>query len=363
MKSIADSSFALLRDQIGQLGLSECFTFSKSTIEGRNGTEFLFAGLKHNVANIKSAEAIDIVWVEEAESVSKQSWETLIPTIRKNDSEIWVTFNPDLESDDTYKRFVVSPPPGAVVVKINWRDNPWFPEVLRTEMEYLKEKDPDAYQHVWEGQCNTVVAGAIYAKELRAADEAGRLMRVPYDATRPVHTFWDLGFGDLVAIWFVQATPFEYRLVDYLEGNQMAIGAFLKMLQAKPYVYGTFYLPWDGKTKELGSGRSIEEQMKAAGHKVVIVPRLSVADGIAAARGIFPQCFFDAEKCADGIQALRHYRYGENATLGSPTKEPLHDWASHAADAFRYFAVGIKAPKALPDPVRPPAPKPVSAWG
>jgi phage terminase large subunit len=346
-RSIADSVHKLLGDQIAALGFEDVYEVQQAAILGRNGTEFIFAGLKHNVASIKSYEGCDIVWVEEAQSVSKKSWDVLIPTIRKEGSEIWVSFNPDLETDATYQRFVVNPPPGAVAVKINYRDNPWFPEELRKEAEFERAKDPDAYNHIWEGCCISVLKGAIYANELRAVDQEGRITRVPYDRTRPVDCFWDLGYGDLTAIWFVQSFPFEYRLIDYLEGSQRPIAWYLGEMQSRGYVYGRDYLPWDLglHAKQMGSGKSIEELMRLAGRKVEILPKLAVADGINAARTIFPQCWFDQERCADGIQALRHYRYGENKALDHPTREPLHDWASHAADAFRYFAVGIQAPK------------------
>ncbi len=360
-KSIADSVHRLLSDQIRELGLGSVYTIEKARILAANRTEFLFAGLKHNVNNIKSVEACDIVWVEEAQSVSRGSWEVLIPTIRKEGSEIWVSFNPDLETDDTYQRFVVHPPPGAVVVKIGYADNPWFPAVLKAEAEHLRETDPDAFSHVWEGCCVSILAGAIYANELRLVDKEGRIGRVPYDATRPVHTFWDLGYGDATSIWFAQAFPYEYRLIDFEEGTRQPLQHYLKRLQDRPYVYGTHYLPHDARAKQLGSGRSVEELMRAAGRPVQIVPMLSVADGIQAARSIFAQCHFDAEKCADGLQALRHYRFGEIATLGVPTREPLHDWSSHPSDAFRYFAVGIRAPERERDARRQQR-RPVGVW-
>lgn len=353
-KSIADSVHQLLKDQIACLGLKDCYQVQKATILGPNGTQFTFAGLKHNVDNIKSLEGCDIVWVEEAQSVSKGSWEKLIPTIRKAGSEIWVSFNPDLETDDTYQRFVVRPPHDSMVVKINWRDNPWFPKVLQAEMEQLQERDPDAFNHVWEGCCVSILEGAIYANELRKVDQESRITRVPWDATRPVDTFWDLGYGDSTSIWFAQAFPFEYRLIDFLQSNQKPLAWYQKQLQERPYVYGTHHLPHDARAKTLGTGKSIEELMRASGFRTHIVPMLSVSDGINAARTIFPQCWFDGEKCADGLQALRHYRYGEIATTGVPTREPLHDENSHSADAFRYFSVGIRPPKkeAAPPPRR-----------
>jgi len=355
-KSIKDSVHQLLEEQIAALGLGGLYRVEKQAIYGVNGTEIFFAGLRHNIDNIKSVESVDIVWVEEAQTVSKASWDKLIPTVRKDGSEIWLSLNPDLETDDTYKRFVLRPPAEAKVVKVGWRDNPWFPEVLRKEMEELKATDEDDCNHIYEGCCISNLKGAIYAKQLRQVDVEGRICRVPYDATKPVHTFWDLGVDDATSIWFVQVVAFEYRLIDYLEQTGQGLPYYLKELQARPYVYGTHYLPHDGRARQLGTGKSVEELMRQAGLRVQIVPMLSVADGINAARTIFGQCWFDAEKCADGLQGLRHYRYGEKEELGVKTKVPLHDWASHPADGFRYFAVGIKPlkPKEQEKPQTPP---------
>lgn len=151
-KSIKDSVHKLLKEQIDELGLGSVYRVLETEIRGTNGTEFIFAGLHANKDSIKSIEGIDIAWVEEAQTVSAASWDILIPTVRKEGSEIWVSFNPDLDDDPTYKRFVVNPPPGAVVVQINWSDNPWFPDVLRDEMEHLYATDPEAAAHVWGGQ-------------------------------------------------------------------------------------------------------------------------------------------------------------------------------------------------------------------
>jgi phage terminase large subunit len=200
-KSLKDSVHTLLRDQVELLGFRHRYHVGEAVIEGNNGTEIIFAGLKHNVNNIKSVEACDIVWVEEAQSVSDASWEVLIPTIRKNGSEIWASLNPLLETDATYKRFILNPPPNAKVVKIGWQDNPWFPDVLRIEMEHLRDTDPKAYQHVWEGACKSAVDGAIYGEELKKAEAEGRITTVSCDRTKPVQTFLGSGLrrfdGDL----------------------------------------------------------------------------------------------------------------------------------------------------------------------
>lgn len=350
-KSINESVHQLLRDQIEALGLSGHYEVLQNEIRGRNGTLFLFAGLKHNVANIKSKEGLDRVWIEEAQTTTRASWDTLIPTIRKDGSEIWISFNPELETDETYKRFVLNPPADSVVIKVGWQDNPWFPSVLKAEMEDLKARDHDSYLTVWEGHTRQALQGAIYADELRAATQAGRITRVPYDATKPVHTFWDLGWADNTSIWFAQAIGFEFRLIDYHSDSQKALTHYLAVLKNKGYVYGTDWMPHDAESRQMATGRSIEELMREAGRDVRIVPRLSLANGINAVRTLFGKCYFDEANCADGLQCLRHYRYDtvkDTSSDGSSLKgQPLHDWASHGADALRYFAV------AMQEPVRP----------
>ncbi|HEX8874961.1 MAG TPA: PBSX family phage terminase large subunit [Nitrosospira sp.] len=340
--SIAESVHHLLQSQIAATGLGSFYEIQAGLIRGTNGSEFVFAGLRNNVTKIKSFEGVDRVWVEEAQTVSKSSWEVFIPTIRKEGSEIWLTFNPELETDETYQRFVVNPPTGARVVKINWDDNPWFPETLRREKDDLEMRDPDAYQNVWEGNCRVTLDGAIYARELRLAQEEGRIRSVPYDAAKPVHTFFDLGWADSTSIWFAQTVSGELRLIDYYGNNQMPIQHYIGVLQNKGYLYGTDWLPHDARAKEQGSGRSIEEIMIAAGRNVRIVPKLSVPDGINAARTIFSRCYFDEQKCAEGLQSLRHYRYDVDPDTKRFSDRPLHDWSSHAADAFRYLAVAIE---------------------
>jgi phage terminase large subunit len=155
-----------------------------------------------------------------------------------------------------------------------------------------------------------------------------------------------LGFGDNTSIWFVQTIGFEFRLIDFVNGSQQGLQFYLQELQKRAYVFGTHYLPHDAVSPMLAAGRTIQEQLRSVfPGKVTILPRLSIADGIAAARAIFPRCWFDAQKCADGLQALRHYRYETDEKLGTFKRDPLHDWASHPADAFRYFAVAIREPQ------------------
>lgn len=340
-KSISDSVHRLLSNQIEALGLSDFYTVTNNSIRGKNGTEFTFAGLRHNINSLKSIEGCDICWCEEAQTVSKASWQTLIPTIRKPGSEIWVSFNPELDTDETYTRFVRDPPPGAVVRKINHSDNPWFPDVLRDEMELLRERDHDAYLTVWEGHTRQVLDGAIFANEIRKATAEDRFTRVPLEGAKPVHTFWDLGRADMTSIWFAQQVGFEYRLVDFYQSRGYDLAHYLKEMQKRQYVYGTCYLPHDAKHELLASPRTIAKQVEDAGFKVAVVPATRKADQINAARTVFPRCYFDADKCADGLNALRRYRYGVNPESGQFSREPLHDDSSHAADAFLGFAMAM----------------------
>ena len=339
--SISDSVHALLADQIKKLGLEGFYEVQNTAIYGKNGSEFLFAGLKHNVTKIKSFEGVDICWVEEAQTTSKSSWDVLIPTIRKNGSEIWITFNPELDTDETYKRFVVNPPSNAKVVKVNWSDNPWFPDVLREEMEDLKARDIDAYLNVWEGNTRQVLDGAVYANELRKAQEESRIKDVIIDKSIPVSTFWDLGWSDMTSIWFVQVIPGgEVRVIDFYQDCQKPIDFYTALLQTKGYTYRDHWLPHDAEHKNM-TGRSVKEIVENMGLPVRITPKLSIADGINAARMLMNRCYFDQTKCAEGLQALRHYRYDVDPDTKMFSTKPLHDQHSHAADAFRYVAVGL----------------------
>jgi hypothetical protein len=172
--SLAQSVHQLLADQVEELQLAGFYRVGKGSITGRNGTEFVYAGLRHNISKIKSFEGADIVWVEEGQSVSKHSFDVLIPTIRRPGSEIWVTFNPDLAEDDVWQRFVVSPLPGSLVQRVNWSGNPWFPAELRAEKDHLRTRDLDAYENVWEGRCRSHVTGALWSREIFGAQREVR---------------------------------------------------------------------------------------------------------------------------------------------------------------------------------------------
>jgi phage terminase large subunit len=351
-KSIQDSVHSLLKEQIEELGLSSFYEVQKSTIIGKNGTEFLFAGLRSNIANVKSIPNITRAWIEEAQSASADNIKTLALTVRAPNSEVWLSFNPDLEDDTVYQEYVVSPPDDSIVVKINYDDNPFFPEVLRKEMESDKRRNYEKYLNVWEGQCKKAVDGAVFADEIVKASEGQRITRVPIQAGIPVHTFWDLGQSDYTAIWFVQIVGMEFRLVDYYQASGVKMSHYIEELSERGYHYGDHCLPHDATHEQLAAQSTIKQQLTNAlrdnpklGDVVRIVPRVpKKALGIDAARSIFSQCIFDKDKTKDGLQCLRHYAYANDPDTGKVSKEPKHDIWSHGSDAFLCFAQHFKRP-------------------
>lgn len=348
-KSIKESVHQILADQIGRMNLGAYYQVLQNEIRGPGGTAFGFAGLRHNITELKSYEGADLCWVEEAQVVSKKSWEILIPTIRKEGSEIWVSLNPELEDDETYKRFILNPPSDSIVAKMNWQDNPWFPEVLRAEKDELKKRDPDAYLNVWEGHCRQILDGAIYAKELRQAKEEGRITLVPYDATKPVHTFWDLGWNSVsgrTAIVMAQSAGPSFRVIDYMEDAEHTVNWYIAELQKKPYVWGTDWLPHDAESTNLAAaGKTVAGIMRSLGRKVRILKRRPIDEGINAARTIFAQCQFDEVKTEALRYCLARYRYEIDDETGLRSRKPMDSIWNHGADAFREFAMAVKEEK------------------
>ena len=338
-RSIIDSCLQLLSDTIYRLGLEDHFDIQGTQILGKNGSRFLFEGLRSNISKIKSMEGIDIVWCEEADQVSATSWNTLIPTIRKPGSEIWVTFNPADEMDDTYQRFVSNPPDNCYSVKVNYSDNPWFPEELEKERLQLKGMNENLYLHVWEGEPIANREGAYWAKYIKQ----DQIKNIPIEPAHPVNTYWDLGISDSMSIWFVQTIAGEVRVVHCYENQGEGLAHYINYIHdwrdTNQTVMGQHYAPHDIAVRELGSGKSRLETARTMGISFLVAPNVSIADGIQAARAIMPRCWFNKDSCQDGLRALRGYRKEFDEKKGVFKDKPLHDWASHYADAFRYFAL------------------------
>jgi phage terminase large subunit len=339
--SIRDSVHRLLSDQIESLGIGGAFEVTRDEIRHSNGSMFVFSGLaQHTVESIKSFEGIDVVWCEEAQNISKRSWDVLLPTIRKAGSEVWLTLNPHLETDETYQRFVANPPPNSWLARVNWRDNPWFSDVLDNERKETERRDPDNYANIWEGEPLRVAEGAIYRAEVESLFAAGRVRTVPVDPIIPVHTVWDLGWADSMAIAMVQRSASEIRVVGYLESSNQVLSWYIGEIEKLGHRWGTDYIPHDGASRDFKTGKSTEELLKAMGRKVRVLEAMSVEEGIRAARAIFPRAYFDQVSTVRLVECLKRYKRIVNRKTGEPMG-PLHDEFSHGADCWRYVAQAV----------------------
>lgn len=344
-KSIQQSVHQLLSDQIAAMGLSHLFRILEKEIQGPNGSAIYFSGLSDVTATtLKSFEGVDICWCEEAQTISEKSWKTLTPTIRKAGSEIWVTYNPELESDATHERFVLNPPPDCVSVLMNYSDNPWFPAVLEEERKHAEATmRAEDYKHVWEGHCKPAIEGAIYFEAMSATVNAGRVREVPHDGALKTHVVFDLGMADSMTLILVQKVASEIRVIHYIEGTQRILADYSAELRAlrlddQPMNWGSIYLPHDGFHKRHQTGKDDAAVLSGLGWSVTAVPNIAVNSGIDRAREVFPRIYFHKERAARLVECLKRYRWNINSKTGQGVT-PLHDEFSHGADAFRYLAL------------------------
>ena len=242
-------------------------------------------------------------------------------------------------------------------------DPNWFTGMYKaSETDILDEEElteakkamgEDRYDQEFECSFEAAIQGAYYAQEMKTATSDKRITNVPYDPAASVVTAWDLGIGDSTSIWFAQYVGQEVRLIDYYENSGVGLDVYAKALSEKGYHYDQHILPHDVQVKELGTGKSRLETLDALGiRNVTIAPKLSVDDGIQAARSMLARCWFDEVKCARGIEALRQYRREFDEKLKSWRGRPLHDWTSHPADSFRYLAVGYRKNDDWGQPIR-----------
>ncbi len=214
--------------------------------------------------------------------------------------------------------------------------------LAKSEVEELRRvMTPEEFSQELEAEFTSTIRGAYYADQLKVAEDEGRITKVPYDNMIPVHTFWDIGIGDANAIWFVQFANHEIRFIEYFEESGQGLDYYIKSLQERPYIYGEHWGPHDLKVRELSTGRSRYEIASAMGMHFNILPRLPIADGINAVRSIFHRCWFDKHDCKSGLDALYNYKREYDERKGEYRAKPVHDWSSHGADAFRYFALAV----------------------
>lgn len=257
----------------------------------------------------------------------RQGWAVFIGT-PKGKNAFWEIWDYAAKADDWFTLSLKASETGIIP-----------PAELADARRVMSE---DQYNQEYEVSFEAAIQGAYYGKEMRQATEDGRICSVPYEPVSEVHTAWDLGIDDSTAIWFVQRVGREIRVIDYYETSGEGLAHYANVLKSKPYVYGDHLLPHDAEVKELGTGKSRLETLLGFGIRGKVVPLQRVEDGINAVRLMLPTCWFDERKCQRGIEALRQYRHEYDDKLKAFKSRPLHDWTSHAADAFRYLALGLK---------------------
>ena len=385
--TIRDSIRQLIVDKINRLGLGWAFEILTTEIRGREGTPaegalIIFRGMQdYNAHNIKSLEDFDIAFVEEAQTLSAQSLRLLRPTIRKDGSELWFAWNPRYETDAVDEFFRgKAPPKNAVIIPINWSDNPWFNEVLQAEKNADFEADPDMAEHVWNGGYEKITEAQYYARQIFAAEKEGRIGYFPHDPNYPVMTSWDIGVDDYTSVWFFQHIHPYVHVIDYFEASgfgaddcfrdalpEYTQDPLAKLMQLReinrqaPFKYHRHFFPHDIRNREWGGGaKSRVQTVMELG-----VPMAQINIGVAqkpeerinASRRLMPMVRFNQSKNVMlGVQRLRRYSRRRNEQLGT-YGAPLHDENSHGADAFGEFAVncGIAPPKIIP-PAKAPQP-------
>jgi phage terminase large subunit len=367
-KSLKESAKRLIEDKIAKFGLGEAdgFKVFREVIETPGDGAIMFQGLQdHTAESIKSFEGIDVFWGEEAQSLSARSMALLRPTIRKDSSELWFSWNPTRKSDPVDKMLRGNEKPtGSVVVRANWNDNPWFPSVLGQERMDCLKSQPDQYQHIWEGDYATVLTGAYFAKHLSEAKAQGRIGKVAADPLMQKRSFWDIGFNDATAIWVAQFVGREIRVLDYYEAQGQPLAAHLEWLRSRGYGNCLCVLPHDGANHSNVTGTRFVDHVRDAGFNSEVVQNMGRGADIRrieSARRHFPSIWFNAETTQAGIDALGWYHEkrdeARNIGLG-----PEHDWASHGADAFGLMCVAYEEPRAAKEAMVVRTFKPQGAW-
>ncbi len=366
--SLKESVQQLILDKVQAFNLGAMFNPVETEIRGPNGSLIIFRGMQsYNAETIKSLEGYDIAWIEEAQTLSKTSLKMLRPTIRTSGSEIWATWNPrhDTDAIDELLRGPV-PPRNAIVLQVNYQDNPWFTDELQEEMEGDRERSPEEAAHIWDGAYEILTEGSYYATLIAEAEKQERIGHFPYDPALPVLTAWDIGVDDYTAIWFMQENGNQVRAIDYFETSGQGVEEIVKqalfelvpadkrqlemeVARSTPFTkYGRHFLPHDVRVREWGAGRSRLETLREHG---VVDVNIGIAanpsERINAGRKLLPFVHFNKATTDKGIKRLRNYSRRLNRTMET-YGAPLHDENSHGADAFGEFAVNCRLTKAPP---------------
>ena len=353
MNSLDESSLEEVKTAINEEQfLRESFIITERTIktdsEKFDGlVEYKFSGLDRNIASVKSKARILLCWVDEAEPVTEHAWEVLIPTLRDEESELWCTWNPERKGSATNKRFRDSKDPLTKCVELNYKDNPWFPDILDRARLKDKLERPESYEHIWNGDFITTMTGAYYAASLTQAKEEGRIGFVAADPLLTHRIYCDIGGtganADAFTMVVAQFVGTEIRVLDCYESQGQPLATHLSWLRSKNYGpdRAQIWLPHDGSTHDKVYDVSYESALKDAGFKVTVVPNQGKGAAMARieeSRRLFGSVRFNSattESLRDAL-GFYHERRHEQRDVGLG---PDHDWSSHFADAFGLMSI------------------------
>lgn len=361
MNSLADSSFAEVKAAIeSDSWLSEQYEVGETYIRTRDRrVEFLFVGLARNLSSIKSKARILLCWIDEAEDVSEEAWVVLIPTVREEGSEIWVTWNPKRKGSPTDKRFSNPIDADVKIVTLNYRDNPWFPTVLERERRADLRDRPDQYEHIWEGGYATAAVGAYYAQGLLLAKQSGRIKSLSVDPLMTIRTHHDIGGrgakADNYSIWVSQWIGAKILVLDHYTAQGQPLAAHANWLKLRGYENAEIVLPHDGDNNG-GPSETWADAWRNAGFRSVrVIPNQGEGAAmyrIEQARRWLPRTEFDDANTAEGRISLGMYAPKISKETGADLG-PNHDVYSHDADAFGLMMCDYREPRIMPKSVAP----------
>lgn len=312
-------------------------------IETVNGSIFQIIGTD-NIDSVVGTNPVGCVFSEYSLQ-DPRAWDYTRPILAENGGFAIFNYTPRGKNHGYYLLQYAKNDPKWFTNVLTVDDTKAIPQdVLDQERKEIIAKDGNDALFMQEYYCSfdVPIQGSYYGTQLMQAEQEKRITNIPVDSTMPVHTFWDLGVGDSTAIWFMQHVGNEMRFIDYYETNGEGLQHYIKVLQDKGYVYGDHYAPHDIEVRELGTGKSRKETAQSLGINFRVAPNLPLDDGISAVRSILSQCWFDEVRCEKGLSTLRSYHKEFDDKNETYKDRPTHDWSSHGADAFRYFAVSYK---------------------
>ena len=349
-KSLDDSVYALLLNQMDAIGLGGFYEEYKGGIIGKNGTRFMFKGLRNeDISKIKSIEGVDDCWLEEAQVLSNKSIRTIIPTIRKPGSRFYVTMNPELDDDPAYERFITNRDPAhSHAIMMNYHDNPWWDEgELEDERlyDYRNDSTPDKhmYKHIWLGHTLPAVTGAIFANQVARFLQERRFRAIDYDPMGKVFGIMDLGWG-VATMVLAQRFATTVQIIGYREWRNKTYADITQELRNDPvtkdYRWGSIFMPHDSAHKDPKTGKSHFQVMEELGWDVQRVPQEGVENYIEKGGRLFRTCYINTDNGGDDLmRCLKRYKYqtyeGKENKRGAPEKDDF----SHGAEAYCYTAV------------------------